>query len=48
MRADEGQTELNIKFQKRLNELANAINQVQKFETERNERNPPFGNYSGI
>jgi len=32
MRTDEGQTELNIKFQKRLNELANAMNQVQKFE----------------
>jgi len=35
MRADEGQTELNIKFQKRLNELANAMNQVQKFETDK-------------
>ncbi|EAL58576.1 envelope protein [Wolbachia endosymbiont of Drosophila ananassae] len=33
MRADEGQTELNIKFQERLNELANAMNQIQKYET---------------
>jgi len=35
MKTDEGQTELNIKFQERLNELANAMNQVQKFETDR-------------
>ncbi len=33
MRADEGQTELNIQFQERLKELAIAMNQIQKYET---------------
>jgi len=33
MRTDEGQTELNINFQERLNELANAMNQIQKLYT---------------
>jgi len=33
VRTEEGQTELNIKFQKRLNELENTINQIQNSET---------------